>query len=266
MTRWPRLALPFTVLTAPGVVRLVAGEDFRYSLSAPNLDEWLPGLLARCEGRLSLDNLLRELPEERRAQAKTLLERLYGERVLVDGTASDAHHAGSYRLVVEGQGPLIAQLSPVADAPGSDVHVICQDRLDLDVALRFNRRRLEEPSPWLWVSSGAMARGYVSPVFLPDAGPCLHCLLRTFRTLSPAPELYDALLDYVRRGQPVEPVPFPEEALTVLAGIVRWKVRMLSQPDPPAALYRLHVVEADSLEVSTHRVFRDPECPDCGRA
>jgi len=111
-----------------------------------------------------------------------------------------------------------------------------------------------------------MSRGYVSAVFVPDAGPCLHCLLRTFRTLSPAPELYDALLEHVRGGKTIEPVPFPDEALSLLAAIVRWKLRMLSEPEPPAALYQLHVVEADSLEVSTHRVFKDTECPDCRRA
>src|SRR4051794_6435571 len=31
----PRLALPFTFLTGPGRVRLVAGEDFRYTLAGP---------------------------------------------------------------------------------------------------------------------------------------------------------------------------------------------------------------------------------------
>src|SRR5205823_592321 len=152
-------------------------------------------------------------PEERRSQATPLLERLYGERVLVDGTASDAHRAAQYRLIVAGEPGALATgvcASPVANAPGSPIHGLWQDRLDLDEALRFNRERLAGSSPWLWVSSGAMARGYVSPVFLPGAGPCLHCLMRTFRTLSPTPELHDALVDHVRRGGAVEPVPFPE--------------------------------------------------------
>ena len=39
MARRPRLALPFTVLASPDSVRLVAGEDFRYTLTGPELDD-----------------------------------------------------------------------------------------------------------------------------------------------------------------------------------------------------------------------------------
>ena len=28
-------------------------------------------------------------------------------------------------------------------------------------------------------------------------------------------------------------------------------------------LFRLHVLEVDTLEVSSHRLFTDPECPEC---
>src|SRR5207302_70111 len=41
----PCLALPFTVLTAQDRVRLVAGEDFRYTLTGPGLETWLPDWL-----------------------------------------------------------------------------------------------------------------------------------------------------------------------------------------------------------------------------
>jgi bacteriocin biosynthesis cyclodehydratase domain-containing protein len=109
-----------------------------------------------------------------------------------------------------------------------------------------------------------MTRGYVSPVFLPEAGACLSCLMRRFRGISPAPELYEAVVEHARQGRRVEPVPFPEEAARVLCELVRWKLAHLADREPPAALYRLHVLEVESMEVSSHRVLADPECPHCG--
>ncbi len=43
-----------------------------------------------------------------------------------------------------------------------------------------------------------------------------------------------------------------------------WKWSLLGEAEPPAALYRLHVLEVATLEVSARRVFADPECPACG--
>jgi bacteriocin biosynthesis cyclodehydratase domain-containing protein len=108
-----------------------------------------------------------------------------------------------------------------------------------------------------------MSRGYVSPVFLHDAGPCLDCLLHGFRRLSPAPELYDELIEHSRLGGTITSVPFPSPAVEILRQLVAWKAELLEQADPPAALYQLHVLEVSSLEVTAHRVFFDPECPSC---
>jgi hypothetical protein len=52
----------------------------------------------------------------------------------------------------------------------------------------------------------------------------------------------------------------------VLRRLVLWKVDLLGHPDPPAALYRLHVLEGTALEVTSHQVFLDPWCPDCAEA
>jgi bacteriocin biosynthesis cyclodehydratase domain-containing protein len=265
--RRPRLALPFTVLAGRDAVHLVAGEDFRYSLTGPGVENWLPGFLAGLDGTRPLAQLTPALAEENRAAALQLAERLYGERVLVDGPAAAAHPARAHNLVVAGSGELkeaLAKTPPAEVRAAPDLMVLCQDRLDYDAALRFNRRCLAGPSPWLWASSGPMSRGYVSPPFLPDAGPCLACLLAHFQRLSPAPGLYDELIEHARQGRPVRPVPFPAEALAVLAQLVRWKAGLLSRDDPPAALYRLHVLEVETMEVSAHRVFVDPECPECG--
>jgi bacteriocin biosynthesis cyclodehydratase domain-containing protein len=108
-----------------------------------------------------------------------------------------------------------------------------------------------------------MQRGYVSPAFLPQAGPCLGCLVRQFRRLSPAPALYDALLEHGEQGRPFAQAVFPDEGSVVLSQLVLWKWRLLGPAVPSPALYRLHVLEAGALEVSSHRVFVDPDCPDC---
>jgi bacteriocin biosynthesis cyclodehydratase domain-containing protein len=267
-TRRPRLALPFTILHEADVVRLVAGEDFRYSLAGPGLGTWLPDLFAAMQGRRTVEELIGNLEKERQTAAWELIERLYGERVLVDGPAAAAHPPARYRLVVEGSGPLaeaLRQRTNQTENEARPLPVLCQDRLDYEAALAFNRRCRTGTSPWLWVTQGPMTRGYVSPAFLPDAGPCLACLLDHFRRLSPAPEIYDDLLAHVRKGHSVEPVPFPEEAVAMLAHLVLWKCALLINPDPPPALYRLHVLETDSLEVTSHKVFADLECPECGR-
>jgi bacteriocin biosynthesis cyclodehydratase domain-containing protein len=263
----PKLALPFTVLTGPNTVRLVAGEDYRYTLTDPSLEHWLPNLLSRLDGRHSLSELLDPLDPDRRAAAGQLLERLYGERVLVNGVARERHAPQRCALAVEGTGPLADGLRARATS-GPEVPdrlmVLAQDRLDYPALLEFNRRCRAERQPGLWVSTGALQRGYVSPVILPDAGPCLACLLGHFRRLSPAPELYDHLAEHARQGRPIPPAPFPGEGVVILQQLVLWKWSLLEQAEPPAALYRLHVLEVGTLEVSGRRVFVDPECPECG--
>jgi bacteriocin biosynthesis cyclodehydratase domain-containing protein len=260
----PRLALPFTILGGTDRVRLVAGEDFRYTLAGPGLDGWLSGWLPLLDGRWTVAELLAALPDPHRFAARQVLERLAGERVIIEGPAADAHPGRRFRPLVEGTGSLREGWEAAADGAES-LAILCQDRLDFDTALRFNRCCLEGDRPWLWTSSGPMTRGYVSPAFLPDAGPCLECLLRQFRRLSPVPELYDELVEHATNGRPIEPVPFPDRAVAVLRQVLLWKIESLGHLDPPAALYHLHVVEAATLEVSTHRVFADPECPACAR-
>lgn len=263
MLRRPRLALPFTVLTEPDTVRLVAGEDFRYTLQDAGLERWLPGLLARCDGRSAVEALLQELPAEIRPRAAALLAELYGERVLIDGDAAEAHAPVRVRLAPEGDAAWRGRLESPAGSTAA-IPVLCQDRLDYEAAADFQRRCRAAGSRALWVTTGPMTRGYVSPVFLPDAGPCLGCLVRHFRRLSPAPELYDALAAHTRAGGALVPVPFSEAGLEVLAALARWKAELLAEPIPPAALWRLHVLEADTLEVGAHAVRVDPECPVCG--
>jgi bacteriocin biosynthesis cyclodehydratase domain-containing protein len=108
-----------------------------------------------------------------------------------------------------------------------------------------------------------MSRGYVSPIFRPHAGPCLTCLLRNFQRLSPAPEIYDDLIEHSRAGGVIPPAPFPAPALALLAALARWKFETSTQPEAPVGLYQLHVLETDTMATTTHRVFRDPHCPDC---
>lgn len=259
--RRPRLAFPFTILTDRDTVRLVAGEDFRYTLQGPGLERWLPAWLAVLDGRTPLAEALARLPQECRAAAGELADRLYGERVLIDGTARDAHQPTRWRLSPQGSAAWAGQLSDGGE--GRELPAFCQDRLDYEEALAFNRRCLAAGTPWLWASTGPMGRAYVGPLFLPDAGPCLSCLLYHFRRLSPAPEMYDALAAHARAGGSIAPVPFPPPGIAIVQQLLLWKAALAQESEPAAALYRLHVVESASLEVSSHRVFVEPECPEC---
>jgi bacteriocin biosynthesis cyclodehydratase domain-containing protein len=273
LQRRPRLAYPFTILTSPNTVRLVAGEDYRYTLTAPELDRWLLPLLERFLGKETLQTLCAALTPPQREAALQVIQHLYGERVLVDGSANDAHVAQKYHIVIEGSGGLRELMagsnpSPPAPLPQGErglLLLLCQDRLDYEAALRTSRRCRETMTPMLWASYGAMNRAYVSPLFLPDAGPCFGCLLRSFQRLSPAPEIYDALREHAQQNKAITPVDFPYEGLLMLQGVLLWKLHEAEREFPGPALYRLHVLEREHFEVSTHRVFIDPLCPECGK-
>ena len=258
----PRLALPFTMIADGDNVHLIAGEDVRYTLRTDGCAEAFAALLSHCDGSRTVRDLLAELPEARRDFTQKLLVRLAGERILVEGPVEAAHRPGSYRSVVEGRGPLVDRLA--GDSGGEQpVAILCQDALDHHATLEFNRRAIQSGSPWMWVTTGPASRGYVSPVFLPDAGPCLACLVRHFQRLSPVPQLYDALLRHGSEGGEFAAAEFPEAGLTMLEQLVRWKLDQLSRPLPPAAVFRLHVLELATMEVSVHRVLLDPICPEC---
>lgn len=256
--RRPRLAQPFTVLTQPDTVRLVAGEDHRYTLRAPGLEGWLPGWLTRLDGVRTLPDLLSELSVELREQAGPLVERLYGERVLVDGSPAAGPVARG--CTVRGAGALAERLRSAVGHDEGGILLLAQDGLDLADAIAGQREARHEGLPFLWASHAALSRAYVGPLFLPDAGPCLNCLLRAFRRLSPAPELYDALLEH---AGPFEPAPLADEVAAVVEGLVRWKLAQAAVEYPAAGLYRLHALERATMEVTSHRVFVDPECPVC---
>jgi hypothetical protein len=101
----PRLALPFTFLTGPDRVRLVAGEDFRLTLEGPGLDQWLPAWLAGLDGREALEPSLERIAADCRTIAREILARLVAERGVVEAPASAAHRPGAWQLRAEGSGP-----------------------------------------------------------------------------------------------------------------------------------------------------------------
>jgi hypothetical protein len=76
-------------------------------------------------------------------------------------------------------------------------------------------------------------------------------------------ELYTDLIDHARQGKTIRAVPFPPHGIAILQQLLLWKIEFLQMPEPPAALFQLHVLELASLEVTAHRVFFDPECPAC---
>src|SRR2546430_4236071 len=106
-----RFAFPFAILTRPDTVRLVAGEEFRYTLRSPSLDQWLPQFLRSFDREVEWRPLLNQLSAEREQQALEIIIRLYGERVLLGPNGQHQHTPSPVRWVVEGSGKLSERLS-----------------------------------------------------------------------------------------------------------------------------------------------------------
>lgn len=254
----PRLAAPFTIVPQGDAVWLIAGEDVRLVLRGEAAGSWLPPLLHACDGRRTVDEVVALAPVARQDDARTLLAGLAGERIVVDGDVLLAHRATPVGWRVDGTGKLAEALQ--VRALGGALPVFAQDTLDYSSALAFNADQLAGATRWLWATIGPEARAFVGPLFLPDAGPCLECLLEHFRMQSPTPELYGLLTAH--RG-PYAPAVFEPAALAVVADLVAWKLALVSHEPTPAALYVLHVIEVATLEISSHRVLINPECRAC---
>jgi len=259
-----RLALPFAVLSDAGAVHLVAGEDFRYTLRGPDLVAWLPSFLRALDGSRTIDSLIEALPGAERRRASELVRQLLGERVLVEALPVQAPERVLGRALVHGDGSLASALRCVLGAAGDDevdvagVHVLCEETLDERRALAFNRERLRDGKPWLWVSSGALSRAYVGPVFLPWRGPCYACLVAAFERLSPAPELRQAVRAH---DSPLPRAELSGAALELVSQITRWKLdACAAATEGVAAAYSLHVLELGSLELTLHAVPVDCDC------
>lgn len=263
----PQLAAGFTIIPgAPGdeVVWLIAGEDVRIALRGDAVNEWLPAVLHACDGSRALGEIVALAPPARRAEARTLLDGLAGERVVVEAGALRAHRPQPIVWRVDGSGALADALrarAPSAGDPASArLTVIAQDTLELASVLARNRTQLAAGERWLWATIGPAARALVSPVFLPDAGPCFECMIGHFALQSPVPELYERIA--LHRG-PFASAELAPEAIALVGAVVAAKLARLADPLAPSALYVLHVVELAALEVASHRVWINPECPAC---
>lgn len=281
----PRLLPGSTVVEAGGEVHLIAGEDFRFTIQTGDATAVVARVLRNCRGLQSLDDLLAGLAAQERELALRIVDRLRSERVLFDGPAVPAKGL-AWRVDVVGTGPLaqrareawrdLAGVSErpmdesaaggLASAPGVPVaRVLVQQELDLARVLEFNREGLAgDAGAWLWVTTGPLARGYVSPVILRTGRPCLECLLRHFRRLSPAPQLYDALERPGASAPEFLPAEPDEPLARILLEIAGWKLRRLGVQPASSSQYALHVVEGETLETRLHPVWLDPTCPVCG--
>jgi bacteriocin biosynthesis cyclodehydratase domain-containing protein len=258
-------AWPFTLTQHQGEIWLIAGEDVRFALQTSQPDAVLRGL-QRIDGQVSLPRLLEEA-NEARDELSQILEHLRGERLLIPADAS--HPRAGFHVELVGDGELARALKETSLPLGGTtttsgaVWLFCQDSLDYHAVLEFNATCLAEHRRWCWITTGPSARAYLSPLFHPDAGPCAACLLHHFRRLSPAPEVYDALIQHGRQQGDFQPGHFAAAGRDLVARLAAWKLSLLDQPH--SALYRLHVVEADALTTSSHLVFYDPECLHCRR-
>ncbi|MBK7995428.1 MAG: hypothetical protein IPK14_19225 [Blastocatellia bacterium] len=261
-----KFAFPFTIISKQNIVKLVAGEDYRYTLTGANLDSWLPSLLAKIDGNKLTKEILENFDEPLKEQALAILERLYGERVLIENVVLKIATKENYKLEIFGSGKVFELLQNLAEKDFNKdskniIKILCQDRLDYQQILTFNQQRLMENSLFLWVSYGAMTRGFVSPIFFPNIGACLACLISQFKQLSPTPEIYQELIEQAPKS--IKAVNFPDYGVKMLEQLVLWKLSFLQETELPASIYRLHVLEISSLEISSHQVFIAPDCPGC---
>lgn len=258
-------AFRFTVIREPDRVRLVAGEDLRWSLEAAGIEQWLPRVFEVLDGGGTVDEAVDSAVGADRVLVSETLRRLLGERVLVEPTRRPAL-ASPHGFVFYGEGALKDAMGALCVPPSAGqalLHVFVQDSLHLASAMDFNATRLSGAEPFLWATTGPLARAFVSPVFLPSQGPCLECLLRGFRRISPAPELWDALLNHSRAGGVVEPSLCSEVGIAMLVQLILAKRAWLAETEPPAALYDLHVLDLRTLEISTHALESDECCESC---
>lgn len=235
-----RLAPGFGVTTGDACVWLVAGEDVRYRLDVAD-PTWLARVLGALLTPSTLEAAIARAPAAHRDDARELLADLMSERVLVEADA-------------------VAVASVVGMT--SDIAVFRQDTLDLAALLAHNRAMIAGRRRWLWVTTGPAARAYVSPLFVPNAGPCAECLLVHFKRLSPVPDLYDALVaDDPQRA--LAPAAMPAPALAIVDALVAWKCALTAEPVATPALYALHVLELRELTVTSHVPLADLECAAC---
>lgn len=245
------------------MVHLVAGEDLRFTLQAAALETWAPAFLRRLDGTTPTATILADLPRERRSAAERLIQQLSSERLLVEATPEQTPEPLRGAARVHGDGVLAERVQlRVNAAPESEqaIHVFCEETLDESRALAFNAERLADGKPWLWVSTGALSRAYVGPLFLPWRGPCFGCLIAAFNRLTPAPEIRAALHTHVRRGGTLPRATLPAPALNIVAELVSWKLTASREVEVLPAVYRLHVIDLATFEVHSESVPVDVDC------
>lgn len=241
---------------------MVAGEDVRYALTCDE-PEWLAALLKSCDGQQTLAQLVESVPQAHRSEAQSVLEQLTSERILIRAGVSEATISPA-RVAVVGQGDLSERMRrTLKESEDPNLWLYCQETLDYESTRAFSARAREQGRRWLWLTTGPSSRAYVSPLFLPDAGPCAACLLGTFHRLSPVPEFYEVLREHSQRGGEFAASSFPQVGQAMLAGLLEWKVTLSKESPSTPALFALHVVETESLTVSSHSVLVDPDCPEC---
>ena len=241
-------------------VWVVAGEDLRWRIEGAESVEWLPGLISGLDGSTPVRSLLEALPEEHRAPASEALSQLITERLVVPVSCSP-ESMGRFDIDVVGEGALAeATRSRSEVRAGSPLRVLCQDTLDYSHAERFGAQARAEAVPHMWSTIGPRVRAFVSPVFLPDQGACVGCIISGFRRLSPVPEFYDVLRSHGARGGDFAPARVASAWIDSVASLIAWKVSLLEPPSAPPAVFQMHRLEAGTAEVSAHRLVIDEDC------
>ena len=296
--RRPRLAPGFTAMVdgAGESLWLVAGEDVRYRLRLAD-PAWLRDLLARCDGTHTVDEL-----SKAHTDARATIERLLEERVLVEGTAAQAHAPSrpAYRVIGTGaladgirharsdnahppqpdiaspSEPARASSSEIAQASSSDIARASPSdvaRASSDIAV-FVQDRLDHKA--LLAMNRKMLDEKARWVWV-TTGPGGRAYVGPLFLPDAGPCAACLLVHFKRlspvpelydvvlaHDAPIATTPFPDSARDHVAAFAKWKLSLAANP-MAAALYALNVIEVADLTVTAHAPLADVECTECRR-
>jgi bacteriocin biosynthesis cyclodehydratase domain-containing protein len=263
------------------------------ALEGAAVDALLPSLLRLLDGTRSVDAVVGELGERTRPAVVRAIGALTEAGVVVEGPAPTSAaallHAAAAgvapreaatrieraAVAVVGSGENAAALPRLLLRSGArvvdrtswsavgavDVAVAAPAPFELPLLRDWNRRLLEQRTPWLQVLPYDGRFAAVGPLVLPGETACHEC----FRGRRLANEDDPATRSLLER----EPAPYPEApalaaTLAGLAATLALGWVATRNPALPGALFVLEL--EDGIAITRHQVHRVPRCSACSPA
>ena len=145
------------------------------------------------------------------------------------------------------------------NAKAADYVLVCMDSPAPGLLDAVNSAALRHGWPWIAgrIESGA---GMIGPAVIPGQTACYRCFeLRRLANLS-RPDRGQAVLT-----TPANNAAAPAPLATAVAGLlVLEAIRLISRLALPQTMGAILILDFFAAGISSHRVLRLPNCPDCG--